>query len=273
MNLRIIVTGKNRKIANDVCEHLGADRGDYTLYKCAASKTALFDMALSERPHAIIICTGNETKDTVKVFDILKESSKAGYTAVIVIANDEDRKIFIDETNLAKITFLERPVSLWALYSKLDEVEKKAEKEEEQSTLGVEEFVNENAVEVFERKHILVVDDDVTVLRMTVEMLTKKNIQAVGCPTVDDLFDRMRQSDYDLYLEMLTPDKEHGVISVADCSDPVFRRRKSFLGTCDVSNLCFSLSRAGDRCFSVKMHLAVFEIVHFCFQRLFGINL
>ena len=171
MNLRIIVTGKNRKIANDVCEHLGADRGDYTLYKCAASKTALFDMALSERPHAIIICTGNETKDTVKVFDILKESSKAGYTAVIVIANDEDRKIFIDETNLAKITFLERPVSLWALYSKLDEVEKKAEKEEEQSTLGVEEFVNENAVEVFERKHILVVDDDPEALMMIKEHL------------------------------------------------------------------------------------------------------
>ena len=47
---------------------------------------------------------------------------------------------------------------------------------------------------------IAVVDDDVTVLRMTVEMLTKKNVQAVGCPTVDDLFDRMRQSDYDLII-------------------------------------------------------------------------
>ena len=47
---------------------------------------------------------------------------------------------------------------------------------------------------------IAVVDDDVTVLRMTVEMLSKKNVQAVGCPTVDDLFDRMRQSDYDLII-------------------------------------------------------------------------
>ena len=47
---------------------------------------------------------------------------------------------------------------------------------------------------------IAIVDDDVTVLRMTVEMLTKKNVQAVGCPTVNDLFDRMRQSDYDLII-------------------------------------------------------------------------
>ena len=47
---------------------------------------------------------------------------------------------------------------------------------------------------------IAVVDDDVTVLRMTVEMLNKKNVQAVGCTTVDELFDRMRKSDFDLII-------------------------------------------------------------------------
>ena len=47
---------------------------------------------------------------------------------------------------------------------------------------------------------IAVVDDDVTVLRMTVEMLNKKNVQAVGCMTVDELFDRMRKSDFDLII-------------------------------------------------------------------------
>ena len=47
---------------------------------------------------------------------------------------------------------------------------------------------------------IVVVDDDVTVLRMTVEMLAKKNVQVVGCSTVDDLLDRMRQCDYDLII-------------------------------------------------------------------------
>jgi len=47
---------------------------------------------------------------------------------------------------------------------------------------------------------IAIVDDDFTVLKMTVEMLTKKNVQAVGCPTVDELFERMRKSDYDLII-------------------------------------------------------------------------
>ena len=47
---------------------------------------------------------------------------------------------------------------------------------------------------------IAVVDDDVTVLRMTVEMLAKKKVQVVGCSTVDDLLDRMRKCDYDLII-------------------------------------------------------------------------
>lgn len=47
---------------------------------------------------------------------------------------------------------------------------------------------------------IAIVDDDVTVLRMTVEMLVKKNVQVVGCHTVDDLLDRMRKSDLDLII-------------------------------------------------------------------------
>lgn len=47
---------------------------------------------------------------------------------------------------------------------------------------------------------IAIVDDDVTVLRMTVEMLAKKDVQVVGCHTVDDLLDRMRKSDFDLII-------------------------------------------------------------------------
>ncbi len=47
---------------------------------------------------------------------------------------------------------------------------------------------------------IAIVDDDVTVLRMTVEMLAKKNVQVAGCHTVDDLLDRMRKSDFDLII-------------------------------------------------------------------------
>ena len=59
---------------------------------------------------------------------------------------------------------------------------------------------DKNTTALPEGLRIAIVDDDVTVLRMTVEMLIKKNVQAVGCPTVDDLFERMRKSDYDLII-------------------------------------------------------------------------
>ncbi len=155
--LRIMVTGKNRKIASDVSKHLESDRG-YTPIKCPAAKTPLLDMVLSEMPHVIIVCAGNETADTVKVYDILKESTKTGFSSIIVIANDEDKKCFIDNTKLKKISFLSRPVSLTALYTKLEELEEKYKTKNELDISMITEF--ENELEEFPRKHILVVDDE-----------------------------------------------------------------------------------------------------------------
>ena len=155
--LRIMVTGKNRKIASDVSKHLESDRG-YTPIKCPAAKTPLLDMVLSEMPHVIIVCAGNETADTVKVYDILKESIKTGFSSIIVIANDEDKKCFIDNTKLKKISFLSRPVSLTALYTKLEELEEKYKAKNELDISMITEF--ENELEEFPRKHILVVDDE-----------------------------------------------------------------------------------------------------------------
>lgn len=62
------------------------------------------------------------------------------------------------------------------------------------------QLAEKNTTALPEGLRIAVVDDDVTVLRMTVEMLAKKNVQVVGCGTVDDLLERMRQCDYDLII-------------------------------------------------------------------------
>ena len=96
MNLRILVTGKNRRIANDICDHLKQDR-DYEPMKCAASKKALIDTVLTEMPHIIIICLGNETPESVKIFNVLCDSTGGSFFKVFVVANDADRKVFINE--------------------------------------------------------------------------------------------------------------------------------------------------------------------------------
>ena len=159
MQLKVMVTGKNRKIASDICDHLVADRG-YNVIKCASSKEALFDRVPAEMPHLIVICLGDETQDTVSVFDVLKECTRIGGITIIVVANEADQKLFINHTKLERMFFMSRPVSLFALYEKLNEIEKNVEEHMNDGSMLVTEYVNPHANDLPPRKHILVVDDD-----------------------------------------------------------------------------------------------------------------
>ena len=159
MKLKIMMTGHNRRIAMDISEHLSEDRGCVTL-KCPPKKAALFEMSLSEAPNVIIICLGDESADTVKAFDVLKEAARLGTLTIIVVANEDDRETFINNTELEHMFFLERPVPLLALYEKLNEVEKKLEEAGGGSHGRLMEYVNPDAGREHPRKHILVVDDD-----------------------------------------------------------------------------------------------------------------
>ncbi len=159
MQLKVMVTGKNRKIASDICDHLVTDKG-YSVIKCASSKEALFNRVPAEMPHLIIICLGDETNETVSVFDVLKECTRMGGITIIVIANDADQKLFINNTKLDRMFFMSRPVSLFALYEKLNEIEKAVEEGKNNGSTLITEFVNQHAGDLPPRKHILVVDDD-----------------------------------------------------------------------------------------------------------------
>ncbi|MBQ7677666.1 MAG: response regulator [Lachnospiraceae bacterium] len=163
MRLKIMVTGKNRRIAMDVGEHLANDR-DYITVKCASSKEALFEMVPREMPNVIIICLGDETKDTVAVFDVLRECTKMGGVTIIVIASDNDRKVFIGNTRLERMFFMERPVSLFALYEKLNDVEEKVQAQKDNGELMLTEYINPHANDLPVRKHILIVDDNTDLL-------------------------------------------------------------------------------------------------------------
>ena len=155
--LKIMVTGKNRRIAGDICNHLAEDR-DYSVVKCAANQEALFKAVPNEMPRVIIICLGDETRETIKVYNILRECARLEAITFIVVCNLEDKSLFIKYTNLEKIFFMARPVSLFVLYDKLDEVEKKYLSGDDDIAF-LTEFVNPNDPDRVGRKHILAVDD------------------------------------------------------------------------------------------------------------------
>lgn len=155
--LKIMVTGKNRRIAGDICNHLAEDR-DYSVVKCAANQEALFKAVPNEMPRVIIICLGDETRETIKVYNILRECARLEAITFIVVCNLEDKSLFIKYTNLEKIFFMARPVSLFVIYDKLDEVEKKYLSGDDDIAF-LTEFVNPNDPDRVRRKHILAVDD------------------------------------------------------------------------------------------------------------------
>ena len=158
MILKVLATGKNRKVIKDVCEHLESDRG-YITVKCAPNKAALFDITLAELPKVIIICLGDETRDSIAAYNVLKTAAKQGNCTVIVIANQEDEKIYLKYSELERVLLLSRPISLFVLYEKLNEIEKELEKNKGAQVAGFREIINEDT-DKRKRRHILVVDDD-----------------------------------------------------------------------------------------------------------------
>lgn len=155
--LKILVTGKNRRIAKDVCDHCREDR-DYLTVMCPPDRAVIFDIIHAEMPNVVIICTSNETIDEIRDYNILSGAIGMGTMSVFVIANEEDQQRFQNFSSLQKLYFLSRPVSLFSLYEKLIIVadDLKDIKEDKSAFMG--EFNNPNVG--IERKRILVVDDD-----------------------------------------------------------------------------------------------------------------
>ena len=158
MQLKVLVTGRNRKVAKDICEHLEMDRG-YLTVKCDPNKTALFDLMISELPKVVIICLGDESSATIQAYDVMKSALSRGNITTIVITDSEDEKMFMKYSDLERVFFLSRPVSLFALYEKLSEIEKNLEDIKDNGLATFREYVSEKAGRP-ERKRILVVDDD-----------------------------------------------------------------------------------------------------------------
>lgn len=206
MDLKILVTGRNDKVASDIHEHLVVDKG-YKVVSCEPLKADLFDTLLDESPEVVIICLGDETSESIKPFDVLKNGTHNGRCITVVIANDSDEKIFLRYTKLDRAYLLSRPVSLDALYNKLTEIEEEVAKDKEQSISKVREFVNERPDKDYRRKHILVVDDDTDQLLQIRELL-REFYDVTLVRSGDDAFKFLKKKKPDLILlDYLMPEK------------------------------------------------------------------
>ena len=223
MQTKVLVTGKNRKVASDICKHLENDRG-YVTIKCDPNKTALFDLMLSELPKVVIICLGGETSITVQAYNVMRTALMQGNITTIVVTDEEDEKLFMKHTELERVLFLSRPVSLFALYEKLSEVEKALEDSKDENLSAFREFVNDHSGDRFARKRILVVDDDTEQLIHIKEQLDEfYDVTCVRSGT--DAFKVLARKKCDLILldylmpEMDGPTVLRNILDTDDWSD------------------------------------------------------
>ena len=169
-NLKVFVTGKNKRIVKDVSEHCYDDR-NYITIRCEPEKEFIFEVMHSEMPNAVIICMGKETEEDIKMYDIFCEAVKAGAVTVFVIADDNDKQKFMKYSGLKKVYFLSRPVSLFTLYEKLILIENELAMLKQDKAAFIEEYDNPNPAKVYARRRILVVDDDTQQLMQIKELL------------------------------------------------------------------------------------------------------
>ena len=153
MNLKILATGRNQKVLENLCEHLQNER-NYITVKCEPEKKTLFETILAEKPQVIFIILKDETRETIRSFNSIQSLSHSRNFVVIVVCDEQDEKTFIEYTELEKVLFLSRPVPLLELYSKLSEIEEQLEEAEDKGTV-FREYTNTR-----KRKHVLVIDDE-----------------------------------------------------------------------------------------------------------------
>lgn len=164
MNLKILITGRNQRVSDEISEYLEQD-GKYELSKCWAGEAAFKKLFLLEKPSVIIICLGYESPDSVRIYDSLGDYIKTRPVAIIVVANGKDAGIFSANTRLRKLNYLARPVSHSLLDTKLKIIEKKLEAmnqilEEIQEREDSEEDTSENDRELTDGRTESLTDAD-----------------------------------------------------------------------------------------------------------------
>ena len=159
MEFKILITGRNRKIASSDISKLLEKELECTVIVCPPLKSKLADVMFYEKPSVALIFVKDEDQRDIKVYDIIRDCSGLYDTTVIVVADEINRKMFTRNSRLRKILFLPHDIPFSILCDRLNEVKAQMKESEEKTQFIV--YDNTEADEaVSKRKHILVADDD-----------------------------------------------------------------------------------------------------------------
>lgn len=189
MKYRVLLMGNNKMIINEFFTYM-----DFS-FECFSTSDRYDDIVNHVkyiRPHALVYCLHGENPDDLKRFVNVQEKIAASRVSVVVVGDDEDCRLFENIASSVEARIFHRPLTTQRLEEGLvkflqekypeDEQEKRSVmlNESEIKTRDVmrvaeellaqlakeeEKEKKEQAKEV-KRKHILVVDDDSSVLKL-----------------------------------------------------------------------------------------------------------
>lgn len=159
MEIKIVAFGKNERIVNDICDTIKREKG-IRVEANPLIRSVSGSQSLNNAAHLVIICLEDDSRFEIQQYDEFEKAVKAGKTIVAVIAGDRDKSAFMEATGLTQVLFLTRSAPYPAIYEKIDRIRQELNKREISTAPVIEEFVNPHPIDEFQRKHIMVVDDD-----------------------------------------------------------------------------------------------------------------
>lgn len=189
MKYKVLLMGNNKMIINEFFTYM-----DFS-FECFSTSDRYDDIVNHIkyiRPHALVYCLHGENPDDIKRFVNVQEKIAASKASVVVVGDDEDCRLFENVASSVETKMFHRPLTTQKLEEDLVKFLKEKYPEDVQEKRSVmvteselktkdvmrvaeellaqlakeEEKEKREQAEAVKRKHILVVDDDSSVLKL-----------------------------------------------------------------------------------------------------------
>ncbi len=197
MKYKVLLMGNNKMIINEFFTYMDMS------FECFSTSDRYDDVVNHVNyihPHALVYCLHGENPDDLKRFVNVHEKISASRIAIVVVGDDEDCRLFENIASSVEARLFHRPLTSQKLEEGLVKYlkEKNPEGVQEKKTVTVtkselktkdvmrvaeellaqlakeEEKEKKELAEAVKRKHILVVDDDSSVLKLVKGYLAER---------------------------------------------------------------------------------------------------
>ena len=153
----VLVTGSNVSIIDDIFDHLD---NTFTLIGARNERKDIIRQAYRNKPDAIIVCVDFQSKEAYLAINDIRDKEAYENIPVLIIGILEDCNRFNRNIGLRKTRSLVRPVGM-------DEIKDNLIELTSEKTKIVK--IKDN-----KRKHILIIDDDIRMLKVLREILSEE---------------------------------------------------------------------------------------------------